>query len=146
MKKRVAISTWTGKYSLNYGSASQTAALQELVRKCGCEPVTIDNYYDLNQNSIRRRYYRQGMRYIRTSQRFQLFYQKYVKLSPVCKTDAEVIQYVKGKFDILLCGSDAIWFKPWIRALFLWDYEELDYPCVAYAPSIPRGGRWVIQI
>ena len=33
--KKVVISTWTGVLSLNYGSALQTVALQEMVKKLG---------------------------------------------------------------------------------------------------------------
>lgn len=143
MRRNVIISTWVGKYSLNYGSASQTAAMQELVRRCGYAPITVDNYYASGLLAALHRYYsysrKLGMGYIRTSRKFRQFYWKYVKLSPMCKSDSEVVQYTKKKADILLCGSDAIWLKTWIRPLFLWDYEELEYPRIAYAPSISKG-------
>ena len=40
--KKVVISTWTGVLSLNYGSALQTVALQEMVKKLGYSPITIN--------------------------------------------------------------------------------------------------------
>lgn len=141
--KTVAISTWVGDLSLNYGSALQTTAMQKLLRDCGCEPVTIRNHFSSSWKKDRMRgwFDRDDTRYIKTKRLFDRWYRKNVKLSKVCYRDDDVVRYVlQNKIDFLLCGSDAIWKKLWIRPLFLWDYKELsEKPAIAYAVSIQKG-------
>lgn len=50
--KKVVISTWTGVLSLNYGSALQTVALQEMVKKLGYSPITINNQYGNKKENL----------------------------------------------------------------------------------------------
>lgn len=141
--KTVAISTWVGDLSLNYGSALQTTAMQKLLCDCGCEPITIRNHFSSSwkKDLMRGWFDRDDTRYIKTKRLFDRWFRKNVKLSKACYSDEDVIRYVmQNKVDILLCGSDALWKKLWIRPLFLWDYEELsDKPAIAYAVSIQKG-------
>lgn len=117
--------------------------MQKLLRDQGCKPITIRNHFSSSRKKdlIRGWRDRDDMRYIKTKRLFNCWYRKNVKLSKVCYNDEDVIRYVTHKkIDFLLCGSDAIWKKLWIRPLFLWDYEELsEKPAIAYAVSIQKG-------
>lgn len=139
--RKVAISTWTGTLSLNYGSALQTAALQEMVRKIGYNPVTINNQYssDGKRKSGLKYMKLRGKEYWKTKRKFDAFFKKEVNLSRVCVNNDDA-QKIAEKAHILMCGSDAIWNYNWICPLFLWDFNELkNKPKIAYAPSIQRG-------
>lgn len=80
--KKVVISTWTGVLSLNYGSALQTVALQEMVKKLGYSPITINNQYGnkkrkfrLNINCLRFKSSR-GKEYWKTKKKFDSFLER----------------------------------------------------------------------
>lgn len=142
-KRTVAISTWSLQDGLNYGCSLQSAGMQKLVKDCGYKPITI--YHIFIPNSKDRKLFgnrgkyliSRGRAYLWTKHRFLRYASKYIKLSKVCYTDHDVIEYVKKRCDILLCGSDSIWKACFICSLFLWDYKELDgYPRLAYAPSL----------
>ncbi len=143
--KKVVISTWTGVLSLNYGSALQTAALQEMVKKLGYSPITINNQYgnkkrkfSLNINCLRFKSSR-GKEYWKTKRKFDSFFREEVNLSKICVNNDDAKEVAK-EADILMCGSDAIWNSNWICPLFLWDFKEFKKkPKIAYAPSIQRG-------
>ncbi len=144
---KVAIATWVGDTQLNYGSALQATAMQKLLRDQGCTPVTIKHHFssswkrDLQGGFFDRSTLLHTL-YIRTKRLFTRWYrQNNIKLSKTCYSNEDVIRYItEKKIDILLCGSDAIWKKLWIRPLFLWDYTELsEKPVIAYAASISQG-------
>lgn len=144
---KVAIATWVGDTQLNYGSALQTTGMQKLLRDCGCTPVTIRNHFSSSRKRDRMggffdRSAPLHIPYMKTKRLFTRWYRKNnVTLSKPCYSDKDVIRYVtEEKFDVLLCGSDAVWKKLWIRPLFLWDYKELsEKPVIAYAASISQG-------
>ena len=116
--KKVVISTWTGVLSLNYGSALQTVALQEMVKKLGYSPITINNQYGnkkrkfrLNINCLRFKSSR-GKEYWKTKKKFDSFFREEVNLSKICVNNDDAKEVAK-EADILMCGSDAIWNSNW---------------------------------
>lgn len=145
--KKVAIATFIGDTSLNYGSVLQATAMQKLVCDCGRVPVTIN--YVFNPSTKKHvcgmiegiaRSRRLGSSYFLHWLAFRKFIKKNLKLSTACYSEEDIIQYVKKECDTLLCGSDAIWKDCFISPLFLWDYEEIrDLPALSYAPSIQKG-------
>lgn len=143
MKKRVSIITWLGNTTLNYGSALQATAMQELLRKEDCYPTTIDfMYLGKTKKEIANALLENGIQYAKTYFKFQQWYKKYMKLSPVCYYDDDIVEYAKNNSDILLCGSDCIWGGTYTSSpKFFWDYEELGkIPHVAYAAGRDKDG------
>ena len=146
MKKKVAIATWVGNISLNYGSVLQSTAMQKLIRDCDCIPLTINHKFTTPtskkefQKSWKNRVKKLGSSYFLHWLNFSYFIKKNMNLSPVCFSENDIIHLCKDKCDVLLCGSDAIWKDCWIRPLFLWDYDEIrDIPAIAYAASVQKG-------
>ncbi len=142
MKKRVSIITWLGNTTLNYGSALQATAMQELLRKENCNPTTIDfMYLGKTKKEIASALLENGIQYTKTYFKFQQWYKKYMKLSPVCYYDDDIVEYAKNNSDILLCGSDCIWGDKYNASQrFFWDYRELDkIPHIAYASGLNEG-------
>lgn len=136
MKERVAIMTWWGNWALNYGSALQATAMQELLRRENCIPITIDfMHMGRTRKEIINALLERGIQYARTYFRFQNWYKRYMNISPKCYCDEDIINYAKENSDILLCGSDCIWAdKNNGGAKMFWDYEALDsLPHIAYA-------------
>lgn len=145
--KKIAITTWVGNTSLNYGSALQTVALQQVLREMKVDAITINHQYQYRNNRSYLskllfnfiEYNHKSTEYKRTKIKFDRFFNKYAKISRICFDDKDVVKIAK-KCDGLICGSDSIWKSNWIKALFLWDYKELDGKTkVAYAPSIGVG-------
>lgn len=137
--KTVAVSTWVGDITLNYGSALQTTAMQKLLRDCGVKPITIRHHFSSSKFRDLMRGFtdREDFRWLKTKRKFAKWFRKNTNLSKVCYNDEDVVRCVSGRCQILLCGSDAIWKDLWIRPLFLWDYEKLsDLPAIAYGASI----------
>ena len=146
MKKKVAIATWVGNISLNYGSVLQSTAMQELIYDCGRVPVTINHKF--TTPTTRKEFYKNwkkrvrklGSSYFLHGLAFSKFIAKHLALSPACYCEEQIIKFVEKSCDTLLCGSDAIWKDCWIRPLFLWDYDEIrNMPVIAYAPSVQKG-------
>jgi hypothetical protein len=83
-----------------------------------------------------------GIRWLTTFMRFLCFLKKNrIKLGGhigVFQTENEAVLHAKDNYDILCCGSDAIWRHSHIRRFFFWDYptELGTIPHFAYAPSI----------
>ena len=79
MKKRVTIITWLGNTTLNYGSALQATAMQELLRKENCNPTTIDfMYLGKTKKEIASALLENGIQYTKTYFKFQQWYKKYI--------------------------------------------------------------------
>lgn len=152
MKKNgVAIATWTGITSLNYGSTLQAVALQELLRRCGYSPRTINYCPQYEKNRFRcyikraTQLLNKGKKYLKTYMTFQRYMRHHLKCSSICYNFTEVTHYVKKNCSILLSGSDAVWWEGWMHSdwigpLFLWKLPGLEsYPKIAYAPSLLMG-------
>lgn len=135
----IGIATWTGDIGLNFGSALQTMAMQELVKRCKCKPITFNPGF-LHAGGRKRlidKILMRGEKYIKTLNTFHKWYRKNVILSKRYFNEEALIRFVSRKCQILLCGSDNIWSDEFIRPIFLWDYEELSLPVIAYGPSMP---------
>ncbi len=150
--KKVAIATWAGNTTLNYGSLLQAVAMQKLINQCGYHPVTI-NYCPQKERSRakcskkrRELLFTKGSMYLKTYRSFSKYVKKNLKLSTVCYDFQDIIDYVKKSCTILLSGSDAVWWEGWMNSnwiapLFLWNFPELsDYGKISYAPSLLMGG------
>lgn len=149
MKKTVGIATFTGQWPLNYGSALQTTALQWLIRDNGynvasatiCLGKTFDRFY-----SAKRFYYRYdslGIEWIKTFFKFRSFFRKNkIKLGGHFGefSNDQSAEKEAEKYDLLCCGSDAIWKKMFIRPFFFWGYPKLkEKPRFSYAASMQAG-------
>lgn len=142
---KVLISTWVGSISLNYGSLLQAAALQwSIKRLCpNVLPITL-NVSRWNNNLFLAevdRINRFGIRYEFTRIKFLRWSHQYLKMSPMCMDEKEIVNYSKEHADILMTGSDTVWFSEHIRPVFMWDYPELsDKPAIAFSVSM-RGDK-----
>ena len=136
----------------NYGSSLQAYALQRVVRGMGHEAETIDYQPDnvektrnmircgnsarLITDGRRKRQVKAGQSGMQEKyQRIQDFYDRRMKLSPVCHNGRD-LKNLSGRYDILLCGSDQIWNPVWLNPAYFLDFAEPEKTRVAYAPSL----------
>ncbi|WP_029322808.1 polysaccharide pyruvyl transferase family protein [Butyrivibrio sp. AE3004] len=147
-KGKAAILTWcynNGK--TNYGQILQCYAMQEIVKKCGYEPIVIryrkptpDENVLFRNSSERLQYERdyrirviEGGESTRIS-RFMEFIRSNIKLSDQCYTTSEIADVTKN-CELLVCGSDQIWNPLWFDEVYCLNFARLDQRKIAYAPS-----------
>ncbi len=142
----VLISTWVGNTSLNYGSLLQATALQWSIKRLCPDvlPITLNVSRWSNTNPFWaevERINRFGIRYEVTRIRFLRWCHRNMNMSPMCRDEKRIVNYSREYADILLTGSDTVWFSEHIRPVFMWDYPELsDKPAIAYSVSM-RGDK-----
>lgn len=143
-KKMVAISTWPGKYSLNYGSILQTCALQNVIKEEGYEPFTIllDADPHICRIDVIKKYINLGIRYLATFRKFGYFYNNNVYSSKYCNNDSQIVdQIIENRCNIFLSGADSIWSDHFMQNVHVWNYKLVDwFPKIAYAPSMEMSG------
>ena len=138
----------------NYGAALQAYALQKTLQSMNCETELID-YRNTNIYSYSDPRFFRGLplktrigkllRYPYNAAVFDCFatfWNKYITLSPVCKTNEE-LRIVEERYDAVICGSDQVW-NP--RAIFK-DFDAFllgTVMCkkIAYAASAGNVSLW----
>ena len=147
---RVGIITFL--HNDNYGSSLQAYALQRMIRDMGHDCELLDYRPDggekirnllrsgnsprLILEGLRKRSVRAGQQGARKKNAaIPAFYQEYMRLSPVCRNQAE-LKAAAGKYDILVCGSDQIWNPVWLNPAYFLTFAGENTRLVAYAPSL----------
>ena len=149
MKKKIGVATFTGQWPLNYGSALQTTALQWLLKEYGYDVESVTIYLGAPFRRFHRinRFYDRwnvlGKEWVKTFFSFRSFFKKNkIKLggkSGEYPSDIYASKHAT-RYDILCCGSDAIWKRMYIRPFFLWDYDSVHIkPRFSYAASMLTG-------
>lgn len=138
---RVAISTWAGYHSLNYGSYFQNMALQSILKKFGYQPITlVVDGIDENRLQRLKKYFRIP-KYIHMNFKFRVFSRNRVSFGKALLNYHDAIEdVIKNRCVILLSGGDAIWLYQFINDCFVWNFDELsDFPKISYAASMSLG-------
>ncbi len=135
----------------NYGGYLQAWALQEQLRKMGHEPITIDylppqkSWYKfifswcktIVLKCIDNRKKRQFIKPFKRSEKFHIFLQKNMVLTPIvhCYTSDLVTKF---GFDALIVGSDQVWrpcYNKFLEDMFLRFAYNDNIIKIAYAAS-----------
>lgn len=152
MKKKIAI--LTQPLGLNYGGVMQNYALQQILKKMGYEPITINRTYNTFPTSILIRvkiWVYNLIHAIKTDkipqkikdyagQHNMAFMKKNMKLTKLLDSDAAFYKFMKrNHFDCYIVGSDQTWrpqYSPNIDNYFL-DFlnDKSSSKAIAYATS-----------
>lgn len=134
----------------NYGSMLQAFALQQALRKCGCDNEIIDFRTDKQRELYKVFTRRRGIKYILKNickaiyyrsyslrfKRFEDFANKNLKCTKTCYHSLDELQKASFQYDCVIAGSDQIW-NP-VPADFDWAYY-LPFvhigKKISYAPS-----------
>lgn len=136
----------------NYGSALQAYALQKAVLALGAQAEHMDyapsrwekarnlllsgNSPRLVLEGLRKREVRARQTGAqRKAASFQPFYNRHMRLSPVC-ADHGALKKQAAQYDLLLCGSDQIWSPTWLNPAYFLDFAAAGQRKAAYAPSL----------
>ncbi len=147
---RVGIITFL--HNENYGSSLQAYALQRVIREAGytCEhidyrPDRKEKLKNLIRSGNNPKLVAEGLRKrsVKASQQgarekshaIPAFYREHMKLSPVCRNEAE-LRKQGGQYDILVCGSDQIWNPVWLNPAYFLTFAPEGARKVAYAASL----------
>ena len=147
-----SVGVMTFLHNGNYGSSLQAYALQRVLSGMGNECEHIDYRPDTAEkirnllrcgNSFRRLLEGGKKRRVQAERtgiqekyrRIQSFYDRRMKLSPVCRNSAE-LRKLEARYDILVCGSDQIWNPIWLNPAYYLDFASPDRKRAAYAASL----------
>lgn len=136
----------------NYGSSLQAWALQKTLREMGFDCEHIDyrpdrkekirnllesgNSWKLIAEGLRKKSVRAGQQGARQkSAEIQAFYEREMKLSPVCRTQEE-LREISRRYDTLICGSDQIWNPVWLNGAYFLHFAPAGKKKIAYAASL----------
>lgn len=125
---------------INIGNKLQNYAVQELVRECGCTPITIacsDFYYN---KRLKRRIKNALGRIIPRYNRETMLFNRRVKIKKatakmISSTDDFSLSYIQkhcNSYDAYITGSDQVW-KDWGER-----QGELDYRFLNFIPKKKR--------
>lgn len=134
---------------INYGSALQAYALQQVIEKLGYDCEIIDyvypNEYHLSQYA-KMPFWKSWILFIiqllygfpqkKRMKLFESFYSKFLKLSSVCYKSREQLQNHPPHYDIYVTGSDQVWNPKYIGGdtNFMLSFVS-DVPKIAYSAS-----------
>ncbi len=155
MKKTGILTYHTG---YNYGASLQAYALQTVIRNMGidCEIIHFETEGFVASREMFSRNPKRIKEVIKIATRlpyykplkkrqylFDEFTENYMKLSPKCQTEQEVIEHAE-EYDCIVCGSDQIWNlskadAPAANMLFFLNFSKKQRR-VSYAASM---GKWV---
>ena len=145
---KVGIMTWFQHH--NYGSALQTVALFEIIKKIGYSPTVIQYYYNkvepYDEIQKIKRAIRKAIARLSSAgpppyvlkgreNKFEEFLQTNLSFTNECRTKSE-LEALNGKFDCFVCGSDQIWGTAYFKPHYFLDFVYDDRKKIAYAPSI----------
>lgn len=132
----------TNYANINYGSALQSYALQETLRKLGYECENIRYGYGqkssliISSKTVLGRCKRKCMGVRDRRDVFRCFRKKYLNEGSRLYKSLDELKKANELYDAFICGSDQIWapnqFNPWYFLSFVND----EKPKIAYAPSI----------
>ena len=136
---------------VNYGSALQAWATQEILTELGYSPLIIDYIFP---NSLQRRQYKrkylkdflqwllhfsQGFPYNKKKKKFETFWHENFSLTKEYPS-IESIQNTPPQFDIFLVGSDQVWNHKNLKGdyTFFLDFDTSSSKCISYASSFAQ--------
>lgn len=134
---KIGILTW--HYYKNFGSALQAYALQETLKKIGCQPQII-NYRnpkfgkeDKIKNYIKLLLNKFGFEY---NLYFEQFWKKYMNQTRLIQSKDQLSQIAK-EFNSIICGSDQIWAPNVFNPIYMLDFvQNNNVRRISYAASI----------
>lgn len=123
-RRDVAILNFSSHSTKNYGASLVGYAMEKAIAKTGYRPHTVFFTTDPSFNGVTK------------PSPFQNFRQKFLHLTRVCTTKAELRSIVNDRCDRIIIGSDQIVRQPWHRDfVYYLDWADSDKVLTAYAAS-----------
>ncbi len=133
-KMKIGVLTW--HYFTNFGSAMQTYALQQTIKKLGYQ-VKVINYRDARNATIFR-LVSLCATFLRKKQRVPLFFDFQRKRFDMSKCISKRDELVREshKYGTIIVGSDQIWAPSMFNPIYFLEFAGDDVRKVSYAASI----------
>lgn len=130
--KRVLIITECRKYRINYGETLQAVSLNRVVTSMGFDCITAA--FEFPQNDIK--WLLDHKEFISRAIKGERFRRKFIKKGVVRGENKAFFTSLVKKADIVICGSDVIWYVKDYNSTYLLNFPGINIRKIAYAPSL----------
>lgn len=133
MKKAIII-TECRRFRFNFGETLQAVALNKVISDMGLQCITAS--YERQYRDFRHWFVYNIKRYASRGIKFEIFRRKYIKTDVWRSSTKEDFEKLIKSSDVLICGSDCIWYEKDYNDIFFLYFPNANIPKISYAPSL----------